>query len=87
MTQVTLNIPDDLFENSDDTSIDLAQRLQLAAAIYWYTRGEISQGKAAQLAEMTRKKFLERLAHENLDVFQVDLEDLAQELVLDCRLT
>ncbi|WP_299411403.1 UPF0175 family protein [Acaryochloris sp. IP29b_bin.148] len=82
MTQVTLNIPDDLFENPDDASTDLAQRLQLAAAIYWYTRGEISQGKAAQLAGMTRQKFLERLAHEKLDVFQVDLEDLAQELTL-----
>lgn len=82
MTQVTLNIPDDLFENPEDASTDLAQRLQLAAAIYWYTRGEISQGKAAQLAGMTCKKFLERLAHEKLDVFQVNLEDLAQELAL-----
>jgi len=55
MTQVTLNIPDDLFENPEDTSTDLAQRLQLAAAIYWYTRGEISQGKAAQLVSRYRR--------------------------------
>ncbi|ABW30815.1 MULTISPECIES: UPF0175 family protein [Acaryochloris] len=80
MTQVTLNIPDDLVVNQADNGESFAHRLQLAAAIYWYARGEISQGKAAQLAGMNRKEFLKRLAHENMDVFQVDFDDLAQEL-------
>ena len=83
MTQVTLNIPDDLVSNPPNTPEDFAQRLQLAAAIYWYARGEISQGKAAQLAGMNRKEFLETLAQEKMDVFQVDFEDLAQELTCD----
>lgn len=80
MTQVTLNIPDDLVSNPQVTPEDFAQRLQVAAAIYWYARGEVSQGQAAQLAGMNRKEFLETLAHENMDVFQVDFDDLAQEL-------
>lgn len=80
MTQVTLNIPDEIMGNQTGTPEDFAQRLQLAAAIYWYARSEISQGKAAQLAGMNRKEFLERLAQEKMDVFQVDFDDLKQEL-------
>jgi predicted HTH domain antitoxin len=82
MAQVTLNIPDDFVSNQADNAEGFAHRLQLAAAIYWYAHGEISQGKAAQLAGMNRKEFLERLADENMDVFQVDVEDVAQELAL-----
>ena len=80
MTQVTLNIPDEIMSNQTEPPEDFAHRLQLAAATYWYARGELSQGKAAQLAGMNRKEFLEHLAHEQIDVFQVDFDDLAQEL-------
>ncbi|MGB7415460.1 MAG: UPF0175 family protein [Thermosynechococcaceae cyanobacterium] len=80
MAQVTLNIPDELVVNQKGTSEDFAHRLQIAAAIYWYARGEISQGKAAQLAGMNRQEFLETLAHEEINVFKVDFDDLSQEL-------
>ncbi|MGF1603562.1 MAG: UPF0175 family protein [Thermosynechococcaceae cyanobacterium] len=80
MAQVTLNIPDELVGSQQETPEDFAHRLQLAAAIYWYARGEISQGKAAQLAGMNRQEFLATLAREKIDVFQIDFDDLRQEL-------
>ena len=80
MTQITLNLPDDIVSDRGNSLAEFARRMQLAAAIYWYSRSEISQGKAAQLAGVSRKKFLEALALENVDVFQVDFEDLSEEL-------
>jgi uncharacterized protein UPF0175 len=46
----------------------------LAAAIYWYSRGEISQEKGALIAGLDRIDFLAAVAAEEVDVFDVDLE-------------
>jgi predicted HTH domain antitoxin len=80
MTQITLDIPDEAFPSQYSSLEALTQAIRLAAAIYWYARGEISQGKAAQLAGLNRKEFLEVLDREKVDVFLVDFDDLKQEL-------
>lgn len=81
MAEVTVNIPDEFLENRDTAAF--AQRMQLAAAIYWYARGEVSMGKAAEFAGLNRPEFLDILAHEKIDVFQVDFDDLAREINRD----
>jgi len=81
MPQITVTVPKDLLGNS--TTEDFANQMKLAAAIYWYTRSELSMGKAAELAGMSRPEFLELLAREKIDVFQVDFNDLSQELARD----
>ena len=55
--------------------------MRIAAATYWYQKGYISQEKAAQIAGMSRTEFLQHLAREHVEVFQVDFEDLQQELM------
>lgn len=50
------------------------------AAIYWYQKGEISMEKAAEIAGLNRRDFLELLNREKIDVFVVDFDDLDQEL-------
>ena len=47
MTRITLDIPKEAFPNRYQSPEELTQAVRLAAAIYWYSRGEISQGKAA----------------------------------------
>ena len=81
MTSITINIPEDFLENR--TAEDFAKQMQLAAAIYWYARGEVSMGKAAQFAGLNRPEFLDILAREKIDVFQVDFDDLERELARD----
>ncbi len=80
MTRITLDIPKEAFPNRYQSPEELTQAVRLAAAIYWYSRGEISQGKAAQLAGLNRKEFLEVLDREKVDVFLVDFDDLNREL-------
>ena len=61
---------------------EFANEMRLAAAIYWYKRGEISQEKAAQVAALDRTAFLLALTREGEDAFVVDFDDLDRELNL-----
>jgi len=81
MIQVTVNVPEEFLADRDANT--LAQQMQLAAAIYWYARREVSMGKAAEFSGLDRPQFLDILAHEKIDVFQVDFDDLAEELSRD----
>ena len=49
-------------------------------AIQWYSQGLISQGKAAEIAGLDRTEFLYRLAHAKVDAFQINAEELAEEV-------
>ncbi len=80
MYKVKINVPSELLEKHNDTPARFAQQVQLAAAIYWSSRGDISQTVAAELAGLNRQQFLEALAREQVDVFQVDFDDLEREL-------
>ncbi|MBD2606368.1 UPF0175 family protein [Scytonema hofmannii FACHB-248] len=46
----------------------------------WYQKQEISIEKAAFVAGLNRRDFLAALAHEKVDVFSVDFDDLEREL-------
>ena len=59
---------------------EFAREMRIAAAIYWYSRGEISQEKAAQIAGLDRTDFLMTLAERHVDVFHVDMRSLEEEL-------
>lgn len=80
MTDITLSLDEDVFSALRRSPQEFANKLRLAAAIYWYERGEISQEKAAHLAGMDRTDFLLALAREGENAFVVDFDDLAQEL-------
>jgi predicted HTH domain antitoxin len=70
--------------NSDD---DFPRELRLAAAIYSYDRGLISQGKGAEIAGLTRAGFLKALSDAKVDALQVTPEELKAEVerTLDAR--
>jgi len=82
MTPLTLQMPDDVFAALRRSPEEFARELRLAAAVHWYSRGEISQEKAAEIAGLNRKEFLLALAREKVDVFLVDIDDLRRELAL-----
>lgn len=80
MTTVTLQLPDEVFSALRRGPDDFVRGLRLAAAIHWYSRGEISQEKAALVAGMCRGDFLQALARQGVDVFVVEMDDLRSEL-------
>ena len=80
MTTVTLDLPEDVFSALRRSPDEFGREMRLAAAIHWYTRGELSQEKAARIAGLDRGGFLAAVAREKVDVFQVDFESLKKEL-------
>lgn len=76
MTDISNELPDEVFSSFRCTPQDFVEKMKLEAAIYWYQKGEISQEKAAQIAELNRRDFLISLAQENIDVFRIYFDDL-----------
>ena len=80
MTMVHVTFPDDLFAALRKSPTEVEGEVRLAAAIDWYRRGLISQGRAAEMAGMPRADFLDELAARKIDVFQVDIGELKKEI-------
>jgi predicted HTH domain antitoxin len=80
MTVVTIQLPDELPGSLRRSPKELEKDVKLAAAIDWYRRGLISQGRAAEIAGVARADFIEALAERNIDVIQVDPDELEQEV-------
>ena len=75
-----LDLPDDALSALRRSPQESAREMRLAAVIHWYSRGEVSQEQAAQIAGINRVDFLLALAHAHIDAFVVDLDDLRQEI-------
>jgi predicted HTH domain antitoxin len=80
MATITLDLPEDVFSALRRSPEVFAREMRLAAAIHWYSRGEVSQEKAASIAGLNRAEFLEELARQKVDVVVVDQDDLKREL-------
>ena len=80
MKTITIEVPDNLPLAISGSEEEFQQALRLAAAIQWYSQGLISQGKAAEIAGLTRAGFLDALFHAKIPACQVTTEDLAEEL-------
>ena len=80
MTTLAIDFPEEVFSSLKYTPKEFIKQMRLVSAIHWYTRGKISQEKAAMIAEMDRVDFLEALAREKIEVFSVDIDMLKQEL-------
>ena len=77
----TLNIelPDDVFSALRASPEDFVQELRLAAAIKWFEMERISQGKAAEIAGLSRSAFIDALARYGVSPVQIDPEELEEE--------
>ncbi len=80
MKTITIEIPDDTALPFADTDEQFARALRLAAAIYWYDRGMVSQGKGAEIAGLSRADFLDALFRAKVPACQVTVDELKEEL-------
>jgi predicted HTH domain antitoxin len=56
-----------------------AREVRLAAAIEWYREGRVSQGKAAEIAGLSRTDFLDALHRAKVPVCQITVDALKEE--------
>ncbi|MEM9136470.1 MAG: UPF0175 family protein [Cyanobacteria bacterium P01_F01_bin.42] len=80
MTSIIVQVPNTAFSALRKTPQEFAQEMQIAAAVKWYELEQISQGKAAEIAGLTRSEFIQALSRYQVSPFQYTEADLAREL-------
>jgi predicted HTH domain antitoxin len=81
MQNIQIQLPDTVFSALRKAPDEFVQEMRIAAAVKWYELGEISQGKAAEIAGLSRSDFITALSRYKVSILQYTPEELAQELI------
>lgn len=80
MSQVSLEVPDDLLVALREQPSEFAEEVRLVSAVHYLRQKRLSLGQAARLAGMNRLDFLDALAARDMAVFDLSADDAAVEV-------
>jgi len=80
MQTVSLEIPTTTFASLGESPDEFVNEMRIAAAVKWYELGRLSQGKAAEVAGLTRVAFIEALSRFKVSPIQISAEEMTKEL-------
>ena len=62
MTTLAVELPESVFSALRQSPQEFVKEMRIAAALKWYELGQLSQGKAAEVAGLSRADFIEALS-------------------------
>jgi predicted HTH domain antitoxin len=77
--QISIELDRSVLSALRQDPINFAREMRLAAAAKWYEIGRVSQGKAAEIAGVSRAEFLTALANYGVSPWQYDADEVGQE--------
>lgn len=80
MTQLAIDLPEGVFSALRLAPREFANEMRVAAAVQWYGERRVSQGKAAEIAGISRVAFVDELLRRHVPAIQIDAEELDAEL-------
>lgn len=80
MPTITFDVPEGALSALRLSPAEFVKEMRVAAALLWYSNGEVSQSKAAEIAGTSRAEFIDALAHRHISVVQVTAEELEEEI-------
>jgi predicted HTH domain antitoxin len=83
MPTISFDVPEGAFSALRLSPTEFVKEMRVAAALLWYSHGEISQSKAAEIAGTSRAEFIDALAHRRIPVVQVTAEELQDQIDRD----
>jgi predicted HTH domain antitoxin len=79
MTELKLNIPQDILYTLNETKNDFVKKMRLYAAMELYRMQKLSMGKASELAEMNKTNFMFELGKYEIPAINYDPDDFRNE--------
>jgi predicted HTH domain antitoxin len=83
MQTISIELPEAAFAALRKAPQDFAVEMRVAAAVKWFELGLLSQGKAAEIAGLSRAEFINALARFKVSAWQYSAEELQEELAGD----
>ena len=80
MQTVTIEYPDEVRLSLGLTDAQFVDELRMAAAAKLFELGRLSSGRAAELAGVSRVRFLHELGKYGVAVFSMDEEELVRDV-------
>ena len=78
MQNVSLEIPVTVFAALGESPDEFISEMRIAAAVKWYELGKLSQGKAAEVAGLSRSAFIEALSRFKVSPIQYTEKELSE---------
>ncbi len=83
MQTITVTLPDTAFAALRKSPDEFVREMRIAAAVKWYELGDLSQGKAAEVAGLSRRDFIDALSRFRVSPLQYTAEELAEEVRIE----
>lgn len=80
MQTISIELPETAFAALRKAPVEFGNEMRLATTVKWYELGVLTQGKAAEVAGLTRAKFIAALSRFKVSVWQYTVEELEAEL-------
>ena len=79
MIQLTIEMPESALSALRQDPDNFTRELRLAAAVKWYELKRISQGRAAEIAGISRSEFITALGQFGVTPFQYEADEMIEE--------
>lgn len=79
MVHIALDIQEGALSSVRQDPETFARELRLAAAVKWYEVRRVSQGRAAEIAGLSRGEFIDALGRYGISPFQQTADELVQD--------
>ena len=80
MAELTLEYPDDLLVTSGKPRVEVEREMKFQLAVRLFEVGQLSLGKAAELAGWNRIQFADELGRMKVPIMNLDAEEIQAEL-------